>query len=349
MAGITHLEQFSKPALRGLVDAMENDRLEVETYANTFLPEENTYSNTFAYDVIKKSNQIAAMIGVGAEPPVVDRDAVASRMGELAKYGIKAIVTEEELLQLNQPRNSAEEAALVEKLTVKGADLVKMIQDRIDVSKSQVLTEGKISYNKNGVKTTVDYTKDMPKNHKIKLEASKDWTNDDADIIGDLLEWVENFENNSGQSPEAILMSRETQALLLKNKTVITEATGSDSTGRGRVSVAELNSVLSGYGLPSIQVVTKRKVTVKDIYTGKDEVIEYFHKHRVVMVAKGVGKFLFGPTVEKDFQPGIVLDAYDKDEPIQSILRSAAAGFPIIENPNLLLHADVVSGSGVAG
>lgn len=325
---------------------MENERLTVETYASTFLPEENTYSNTFAYDVIKKSNQIAAMIGVGAEPPVVDRDAVATRMGELAKYGIKSIVTEEELLQLNQPRNSAEESALVDKLLVKGADLVTMIQSRIDVSKSQALTTGKISYNSNGVKVEVDYTKDMPKNHKVKLTAGKDWTNKDADIIGDLISWVENFEKNSGETPEVILMSRETQALMMKNDTIITEAAGNASTGRSRISVAELGQALSGYGLPPVQVVTKRKVTVKDIYTGKDEVIEYFPKERVVMTAKGVGKFLFGPTVEKDFQPGIVLDAYDKNEPIQSILRSAAAGFPIIENPNLLFHADVISGVG---
>ena len=62
----------------------------------------------------------------------------------------------------------------------------------------------------------------------------------------------------------------------------------------------------------------------------------------MVFVANGVGKFLFGPTVENDFQPGIVLQAYDKQEPIQSILRVAAAGFPVIENPNLLLYADVI-------
>src|SRR5690625_5757375 len=89
------------------------------------------------------------MIGVGAEPPVRDKDAVARRMGEMAKFGLKDIVTEEELLKLHQPRNNAEQSALIDKLTVKGADLVKNLQDRIKISKVQVLTQGKINYDDN--------------------------------------------------------------------------------------------------------------------------------------------------------------------------------------------------------
>lgn len=341
MAGITHLEEFQKPALRGLVDAMEKEKIEVPSFANRFMPNENIYSQTFAYDVIKKSNNLAAMIGVGAEPPVVDRDAVASRMGELAKYGLKYIATEEELLQLNQPRNNAEQKALVDKLLVKGADLVKAVQDRVEISKVEALVKGKVEYNKNGVKVAIDFTKDMPDNHKVALTGKNTWSNTDHDVIGDLLQWVDDYEENTGQKPSVILMSRETQALLLKNATIVTEAMGIKDSGRNRVSVDELNSVLGGYGLPPVQVVSKRKATYKDKYTGKQETVEYFPKNRVVMVSEGVGSFLFGPTAENDFQPGIALDAYDKQEPIESIMRVAATGFPIIEQPNLLFHADV--------
>src|SRR5699024_9722510 len=119
------------------------------------------------------------------------------------------------------------------------------------------------------------------------------------------------YENNAGQKPEVILISRETQSLLLKNTVIVTEAMGIENHGRGRVSVDQLNSVLGGYDLPPVQVVSKRKAFHKDIYTGKEEAIEYFPQNRVVMASSGVGKFLFGPTAENDFQPGIVLDAYD--------------------------------------
>lgn len=338
MAGITYLEQFQKPALRGLVDATLADRNEVPTLGDRFLPDDRIFSNTFAYDIIKKSQHIGAMIGYGAEPPVVDRDAVASKMGEIAKMGLKYIATEEELLALNQARNDGERQSMIDRLTVKGVDLVNAIARRVDVIKMEALTKGTFVYNKNGVKVTVDFG--IPAENKVALTGTNAWSDISADVIGDLLDWVDAYTVTNGKAPDVILMSREVQALLLKNTVIVTEARGLNS-GATRVSVDELNSVLGGYGLPPVQIVTNRKITVKDIYTGQDETIEFFPINRVVMLSEGVGNFLYGPTVENNFQPGIVLEAKDKDEPIQSILRTVAAGFPAVEAPSLIFHADV--------
>lgn len=335
MAGITHLQEFQEPAMRGLVDVTVEER--VPTLADRFMPDDRVFSSTFAYDVIKKSSHIAAMIGYGAEPPVMDRDAVASKMGELAKMGLKYIATEEELLALNQARSDAERTAMVDRLTVKAIDLVNALQLRVDVSKMEAITKGNFSYNKNGVKITVDYG--IPANHKVALSSSDDWRNVDHDVIGDLLDWTATYEATNGKQQDVILMTRETQALLLKNSVIVAEA--GRTINSGRVSVDELNSVLGGYGLPSVEVVTNRKVTVKDIYTGNDEVIEFMPVNRVVFASAGVGNFVYGPTVENNYQPGIDLRAYDKFEPIESVIRVAAAGFPVVEAPALLFHADV--------
>lgn len=338
MAGITHLKEFQKPALRGLVDFLENEKKDAPSIGDRFLPDDKVYSTTFAYDVIKKTNHIAAMIGYGSEPPVVDRDAVAHKMGEVAKMGLKYIATEEELLALNQARNDGERQAMIERLITKGSDLVQAVQRRVDVAKMEAIAKGKFEYNKNGVKIVVDYG--IPAEHKIVLTGDNAWTNPDKDVIGDLIEWDNLYTETNGKQADLILMSRETQALLLKNAVIVNEVAGKDS-GRNRVSVDELNSVLGGYGLPPVQVVTHRQITVRNVYTGEDETVEFFPKHRVVFVSEGLGNFLYGPTVENDFQPGIVLEAYDNREPIQSILRVAAAGFPVVEAPSLLLHADV--------
>jgi Phage major capsid protein E len=335
MAGITHLKQFQEPALRGLVDATVQDA--VPTLGDRFLPNANIYSNTFAYDIVKTNKYIGAMIGYGSEPPVVDRDAVASKMGEIAKMGLKYIATEEELLALHQARNDGEHAAMVDKLTLKGVDLVDAIQRRIGVIKMEALTKGNFSYNKNGVKVSVDFG--VPAEHKVALTSPDNWDNVDRDVIADLLGFVATYEATNGQTPSVILMSREAQAKLLVNKVIVTEA--GRPAGSTRVSQAELNEVLGGFGLPPIQIVTDRKVTVKDIYTGTDEVIEFMPANRIVMLSEGVGEFLLGPTVENNFQPGIALQAKDKDEPIQSILRVVAAGFPALEKPSLIFHADV--------
>lgn len=337
MSGITHLQEFQKPALRGLVESIVAEKNEVPTMGDQFLPDDRIFSNTFAYDIIKKSNHIAAMIGYGAEPPVVDRDAVASKMGELAKMGLKYIATEEELLALNQARSDAERNSLIEKMTVKGVDLIKALIRRVDVIKMETLTKGEFSYDKNGVKINVDFG--IPNTNRKTLLSMDDWTKTDHDVIGDLLSWVEEYNTINHRDPEVIWISREIQALLLKNSVIVAEA--GRSIDAGRVSIDELNSILGGYGLPPVQVVTNRKVTVKDIYTGEDEVIEFMPVNRLVMLSKGVGNFLYGPTVENDFQPGLVLNAYDKNEPIESVLRAVAAGFPLVESPSLIFHVDV--------
>jgi len=339
MAGITYLKEFQEPALRGLVDAAMNEYYEVPSIGDRFLPNDNIYSTTFAYDIIKKSNHIAAMIGYGSEPPVMDRDQVASKMGEVAKMGLKYIATEEELLALNQARNDAEHSAMIQRLATKGTDLVQALLRRVEVAKMEAIAKGQFNYDKNGVKIAVDFG--LPAEHKVALTASDDWSNPEHDVIGDLLDWVQTYEDhNAGQRPDAILLSREAQALLLKNAVIVSEARP-NVTGASRVSVDELNSVLGGYDLPPVEIVSNRKITVRNVYTGQDEQVEFFPKNRVVMAAQGVGNFVFGPTVENNFAPGVVLQAKDKDEPIESILRVAAAGFPVVETPSLLFHADV--------
>lgn len=336
MAGIKHLKEFHEDSLRGLVD--ETVKETEPTFADRYLPNANVYSNTFAYDIIKTSKHIGAMIGYGSEPPIVDRDAVARMSGEIAKMGLKYVATEEELLGIHQARNDAERADTIERLVVKGVDLVQALQRRVNVIKTEALTKGKFEYKKNGVDVTVDFG--IPASNKKVLTSPDDWTNTSRDIIGDLLAWVKEYEDLNGVSPAEILVSREVQAKMLTNAGIVVEAGRPE--GSTRVSEAELNAVLEGYGLPPVRVVKDTKVTVKDVYTGQNETIEFFPKNRLVMLAEGVGEFLFGPTVENNFQPGIALQAYDKNEPIESVIKAVAAGFPAIENPDLIFHADVI-------
>lgn len=347
MAGITFLEQFKQPALRGLVEQVSKEKLEVQDSILSFMPDEDTFDHEFAYNVVSKTSQMGAMIGIGNEPPVRDKDAVARRMGELAKFGWKDIITENELLKLHNPRNDGEFNALVQSLQVNGAQIVSELQDRMNVTKIQALTTGKVNYDDNNVKVAIDFTEDIPAEHKVAL-TGETWADADHDVIGDLIEWDKTYQNSNGEQADTILMTRETQALLLKNSVIVAEASGVANSGRGRASVDELNSVLGGYGLPGVTVVKKVTTNVKNTYTGENETVELYPEGRVIFISSGVGKFLLGPTVENNFQPGIVLEAKDNTEPIQSILRAVAIGFPIIENPSLLLYADVISG-GVEG
>lgn len=348
MAGITHIAELKPESLGRLAKEVDRQALEIQDDILGFLPDEPIYDLEFAYNVVKTTSQMGAMIGFGAEPPVRDRDEVARRMGEIAKYGWKDIVTENELLKLHNPRNDAEFKALVDAITANGAKMVKETRDRINVSKLQALATGRVTYDDNNVKITIDFTEDMPAEHKIVLTGQNTWANPEHDVIGDLLDWNNQYEETNGKKADAIYLTRKVQALLLKNAVIVNEVAGANS-GRVRVSKEELNTVLGAYGLPAVRLVTKTSANVKSPITGQVNKIDLFPENRVLFVSSGAGTFKLGPTVENNFQPGIVLQAYDKNEPIQSILRTAAAGFPVIENPGLLLYADVIPEEGAEG
>jgi len=340
LSTITHLSEFSEPALRGLIDESVALREEFPTFGERFLPSVNVYSTTFAYDIIKKTKHLASFIGYGAEPPVMDRDAVASKFGTLAAFGLQYIATVEELMALDQARKG-EKAAMVAKLEKKAVDVIEGIQDFADVLRAQALTTGVLNYTKGDVKINFDYQ--IPAEHKIALTGVNAWSDASADILGDLIAWNELYsKSNNGKSADVILMPQEVFAHLTKNASIISEARPGIA-GVTRIATAEVNSVLEGFALPTIQVVKSRTTNVRNVYTGQDEDVEFFPAGRVVFLADGVGNFYYGPNPESPtFEPGLVVRAVDEMRPKRSIIEGYAAGFPIIEVPSLILHADVL-------
>ena len=335
MAGITHFEEFQKPTLRGLVD--ESIKELEPTLGDKFLPNMNVYSTEVAYDIIKTSKYIAPMIGYGAEPPIVDRDEVSRALrGEVGKMGLKHVVTEEELLKLNQSRSEAENRGLIDALTVSGLKLVDAINRRVAVMKMEALTKGTFTHVKNNVKINVDFG--IPAEHKIALSAVSDWDDADRDVIQDLLDFTAVYEDTNGLMPTDVLISRQAFAKLTKNNVIIAEV-GRENIRRA--SESEVQSVMDFHGLPRFTIVGDRKTTVRNIYDDGSTVIEFMPENRLVFLSEGVGDFMFAPTVENDFEPGVVLMAYDHHNPIYSAMEAIAAGFPAVRNPYLIMHADV--------
>lgn len=335
MAGITFLEDFQQPSLRGLVD--ETVKNEVTTTIDQVMPDDQIYSTQFAYDVFKKNSHIAPYIGFGAETPKIDRDMVASKSGEIGKMGLGYVVSEEELLALHQARSNSEKSAMVQKLAKTSIDLVEGILLQVQYSKFQAIAQGRFQHNSNGV--LIDFDFGIPEENKVVLTGQKMWDNPKHDILGDLIEWTQAYTEKNGHAPDFMYMPLEVYRLLHKNEIIIGETRGE---GAVRVSDAEVQEALGRYGIPPIEVVTQRTVTVENIYTKEDQVLELFPANRVVMVSKNVGNFLYGITVENNFNPGINLRANDYDHPIRSTLDAVAAGFPIIERPDAVFHADVV-------
>src|SRR5690606_21318063 len=126
------------------------------------------------------------------------------------------------------------------------------------------------------------------------------WDNPEHDVIGDLLDWSNQYEETNGKKADAIYTTRKVQALLLKNAVIVNEATGIADSGRGRVSVDELNSVLGGYGLPPVRLIAKYNAKCNAPLTGQVTVCVLFPETRVVFISIGSGTCKRGPTVENN-------------------------------------------------
>ncbi|MEH7457951.1 major capsid protein [Bacillus sp. JJ1127] len=333
MTGIMYLQAFHNDSLQKVVDYTV--RTQKETVADRYLPNDNTYSTEVVFDLVKKVPLIASMIGYGAEPPVVDRDAIAQIRAELPKLGIKHIITESELLAL---ANTQGHKGLVEGITSDGKRLTEAILNLVYVMKMQALSMGKYTTRVGGVSAEVDFQ--IPEENKITLEKASDWATDpNRDVLNDIAEWVERYNDLTFTYPEEILVSRKIADLLCKHPSVVGQ---SEKKGVSRISLKKLNEVFADLQLPPLTVIENTKITVHNSYTGKEDEITVFPENRLVLVSKGIGNFLFGPTVEGEGKPGIVLRAYDKQEPIQSVLKAVATGFPVLEGVNKLMHVDVM-------
>lgn len=341
MAGITQFQEFKKDSLIELVNLTVKSN--EETFVDRYLPNKDVFSSTFVYDLIKATPHIASIIGYGAEAPVADRNAFAKIQGEVAKMGLKHVVTEEEMLAIYNSRSNAEKRAVVDSLVVKASDLVDAVLKRVYVMKMEALTKGTFTYNANGVKASVDFG--VPAGNKVVLTGTNKWddTTGVADILGNLITWVQSYETvNNGKSPNEILMSRQVMALVMKNSGILKYIYGTNAQGVKMASESAINELFGSFSLPPVRIVKSLTQVVRNVYTGVDETITVYPSNRVILVGEGVGDFLYGPTVENGGNPGIYLKAYDKEEPQESIIKVVSAGFPAVKTPELLFFADVI-------
>lgn len=339
MAGITHLVQFQKPGLKALVDLTE-EQVEA-TFADTYLPTVDVYERNFAYDIVKTNEYIAAYIGYGAEPPYIDRDAMASKMGTIAYFGLGDIVTYEELQAIHEARNDNEKRNVIEAITVKNVKILNGLRRLMYVAKMEALFKGTHTFSKgDGEKNQITFEFGIPAENKVALTAGNDFETPTFDIIGWLMTQVQAYKTaNSGKAPEVMVTTSEVQALMLRNPGIITESGRPE--GSTRVSVDQLNSVLSTFRLPPVTILDERSVTYKR--NGDNAIVtkELVPVNRITFLSQGIGEYRRGPTLENNFQPGLYLDAEDLRHPIRSVLQGFGAGFPTPSVPSLIMHMDV--------
>lgn len=126
--------------------------------------------------------------------------------------------------------------------------LTRHLQNRLELAWGDLLTDGKVTIQENGVNAEFDFG--LPSNHSPNPTVKwSDTTN--SKPLSDLISWAETYRKTTGSKPGAIRATQSTISLLQRSKEIINAVHG-DQTGKTRANRNELNDLLTSEGLPAI-------------------------------------------------------------------------------------------------
>lgn len=277
----------------------------------------------FSWDSDTKESLTAEYRAFDAETSIGDGGGFEHKTAALAPLGRKVRFGEYERLR----RRNSDAAAFQAEADKKAAALAKGVVDRINLLRGQALVNGGYTISENGFKQTVDFGRDAD----LTVTAGTLW-DAGGDPLADITAWAEKFAEHAGVNPTHMVASSK---IALALRSWITPD-GAIKTA----SLADVNEELAANELPRLAVLNERVGTQRIIPAD-----------RLVMGVEGLtGGTIFGTTVEADDPryslqgdlPGIVVGAYEQDDPATVWIRSVAIGLPILANPSMSLSATAV-------
>lgn len=184
---------------------------------------------------------------------VAPRDTGSEKRVRMLPLGGQLAVGEYERRQIEFSRvGGTIQSILVDAIYNDLENLTRAVQNRIELAWGDVLTDGVLTVNENGVAQEVDYG--IANTQKV--TASTLWSNKTASTpITDLIEWVNVYSSVNGGPPGQIKTSYATVRNLMQNTSLINAIKGAQ-TGATYVSIAEINAFLGGFGIPPFIVPT---------------------------------------------------------------------------------------------
>lgn len=232
---------------------------------------------------------IASVHAFDTESEIGSRQASKQTL-ELALVKRKMQLKETDIIALENPRTPEEREYLTGEVYNDIERLVDGVMARIEKMRMDVLANGVVEINENGLDATVDYQ--VPDSHKEALTGDDQWTNENSKPLEDIDRWIEAMD----VTPTRALTSKKVLNALLRHPQVKASVFGSDT---GKVlTLAEFDAFMQANGMPVVRTYdAKYREQQKDgTYTTK----RYFPENKFVMFDDEIlGETVFGPTAEE--------------------------------------------------
>ena len=278
------------------------------------------------------------------------RDTAQEQWVPLAPFSNSQVTGEYETLKKEYARMQGGNVAFLADAIYNDTDsLVRSMWNRVEKGLGTTLVTGKFTVNENQTMYEADYA--LPAANKI--TAATPWSNAGALAADDLRALRSRFVASAGVAPGRIFTSETVISSLLRNPQIVGEALGTTS-GRTRVTRAELNAWLGSESLPTI--VTEVEGTMFNDETGLDERV--LPQDLLVMTPASLGdclEFTFGLSAsalklvnsnrtdltfgDRTRITGMVIE---DGPPFREFVYVDAVGIPILTAPQRVVIGDVL-------
>ena len=299
-------------------------------------------------DILGGNNApVAASIhGFDTESEIATREGLEAIWRNLALIKRKIPMREELIIAINNPRNDTELQSLVGKVWNDVDNMVQAVLARVEAMRLEAVMTGQITHTQNGANVVIPYG--VPSRHKQVLTDL--WSDPAATPLADLQAWV-NLMAGEGYNVTRALTSQKVLSLLLSNASVKSAIFGQANSSR-MLGVTELNTFLSGMGLPTIIADnrTYREQTKDGSYITKF----YVPQDRIALLPDGqLGNTKYGPTAEEIRLRGkgdittntvgnVFAMVYDTEDPVTTWTKAVATSMPSFPRADEVFLAKVL-------
>ncbi len=321
---------------------------------NRLLPDRTFDQLEVSFDELTRTNRAAKFRAFDAGIPKSQRDTPVTRKAKMPPISARNSKGELERLRLEQARSGGgSRSAMINAIYDDAESLTREIRTRMELARGDVLVDGKVTINENGLVLEADFG--VPGGNLVDLTTGTPWsTVATADIVGDLTTLVNAYTALNGFAPGGFVTSKKIVGYMLQNAGFRTlSASFISGSTAPLITRPAMDQVLSNFLLPPLLWMYDSVADVDGVTT------RILPENRLFLVPPNpsdLGFTAWGVTATSlelvnsnavDFSfadaPGIVGVVERDGPPYHEEVFVDAIGLPILANPKLLMVAKAIA------